>query len=102
MVLALEFVRGSELAILGVELTANRVDFRPVTLREERSVVSRSAALPRPPTGIHPISVLTRQASRNGRWWVPRPGIGVTRTSLLLDDTPLRRPARELGAPKAW
>jgi hypothetical protein len=61
MVLALESPRDSELAILGVELTANRIDFRPVTLREERSVVFRSAALPRPPTGIHPISVLTRQ-----------------------------------------
>jgi hypothetical protein len=94
MLLVLECPRDSELAILGVELTANRLDFRPVTLREERSVVSRSAALPRPTTGIHPFSVLTRQASRGDGWWVPTARHrGVTRTSLLLDETPPRRPS---------
>jgi hypothetical protein len=78
MVLALESPRDSELAILGVELTANRIDFRPVTLREERSVVFRSAAPPRPPTGIHPISVPTRQPPRTAAGGFPRPGIAVT------------------------
>src|SRR5438093_638510 len=62
IVRVVERLRDSERAILGVELTANRIDCIPVTLREGRCVIVRSAALPYPPTVLHPTSLLRRQA----------------------------------------